>query len=317
MVNHAKQLTEKEILFRKFNEKLRMLDKSIGNDIICPQCWRKYSIKSLKSELSTEHVAPLSTAKLIGENTYTTLTCKNCNNTYGSEYHSQLKKFLIFQLHQAGKYEKPIKGHITIPSADILPLKSNIVFTQNSTAIKVAGVPKANAPFVTQSHLSLWNKMSDNSEGGWSFNITFNYEFVPSIAWVAFLQVAYLMAYIQTNCYYASSKVGAELRKIINDRKAKEIGPCIILPSIIGIGGKPWIARINEPTQLKCLWVKVAGNIVILPLIEDNNMSCYREWQKISEQTQFGLKPPEMHMKMTFSSQEDLLAAQQCVTLTP
>jgi len=305
----------KETLFSSLNEQLQILDASIGDNIRCPLCWNLFGPSALQSELSVEHVSPTATAKLIKESQLTTLTCNQCNHNYGSQYHSHLKKFLVFQLHQAGKYDKPIPGTIVPSERDLVPLKSNIIFTPKD--IKVIGVPKANAVSTTQSHVSTWDLLSKSNANGWSFTVEFDYGCILSAAWLAYLQVAYLMVYVLTECHYAFTKAGVEIRNGLIQGNIKEIGPCVITPNKIGVGGKPWIAKIVEPANLRCLWVKIAGNIVIMPFPDDDKLSCYKEWQKISDQTHFGLRPHKTHLKITFHSREDALAAQQCIVLSP
>jgi phage FluMu protein Com len=88
--------SKKEILFNLLNEKLRMLDASTGGNIRCPLCWKLFASSASQAELSVEHIPPTAAARLIKELPLTTLTCKQCNHTYGSKYHSQLKKYLEF-----------------------------------------------------------------------------------------------------------------------------------------------------------------------------------------------------------------------------
>ncbi len=113
MFEEGHRPNKKELLFKLINERFRKLDASIGRDIRCPLCWEMFAPETIKSQLSVEHVPPTATANLIGESKCKTLTCIKCNNTYGSKYHSALKRFLIFQLHQSGKYDgwlRPITG---------------------------------------------------------------------------------------------------------------------------------------------------------------------------------------------------------------
>ncbi len=292
------------------NEKLRALDASTGDNIRCPLCWELFPPSALRSELSIEHVPPTAAARLIKELSLTTLTCKKCNHTYGSQYHSHFKKFLVFQLHQTGKYDKPIPGTITPSDSEFVPMKSNIVLTPKD--IKIVGVPKANAPTTTENHISAWDSVAKNDISDWRFSVSLDYGFVQTIAWFAYLQVAYLVAYILTDCHYAFTRAGAEIRNILTQGNIDKIGPCVITPPKIGIGDKPWIAKIYEPNHLKCLWVKVGGNIVILPIPDDDKLSCYREWQNISEQTHLGLRPHQTRLKITCRS-EDALVALQCL----
>lgn len=309
-------IDEREHLFHKINPQLRKWDSNIGDKIYCPLCWQQFEFESLHSFLSIEHVPPSSVIKLIDEKYYITLTCKKCNHEYGSKYHSQLNKFLICQLHQNGKYDQPIKGEISIPSAGLVPLKSNISLTTKDIKIKMAGVPKANAPSLTQGYISFLNETTNKSNIDWSFNVTLNYGFVLSTAWSAYIQVAYLLVYILTGGYYAFTKAGREIRERLICGEINKIGPCVVIPSVIVVGGKPWVARIVEPLELRCLWVKIAGNIVIMPFPEDDKLLCYSAWQRVSKQTNFGLSPENVHLKINFHTVEDALEANKCVKLS-
>ncbi len=315
MTANNQKLNKNEILFRQLNSQLRMLDASVGNNIRCPLCWELFTPNDLQSELSVEHVPPVATARLIKEKPFKTLTCKQCNHKYGSQYHSHLNKFLIYQLHQGGKYDKPIRGTIATPDNKLVPLNSNIVLTPKD--LKVVGVPKANAPLSTRNHISVWNKIANSGTTGWSFSVTLNYGCSLPVAWSAYLQVAYLMIYILTGCHYAFTKVGMELRRLIIENTISELGCCIITPPTIGVGGTPWIAEVTEPDNLKCLWIKVAGNIVILPLPNDSKLSCYKAWQSVSEQNNFGLSPRKTHLQLVFQSEQNAAEAQQCIQLSP
>jgi len=194
------------------------------------------------------------------------------------------------------------------------PLHSNIVLTPGH--VSVVGASKANPPFVTQEHTSAWNEIAHKQATGWSFRVTISYGFKLPIAWAAYLQTAYLLAYVVTDCSYVFTKAGIELRRLLTDKKTEEIGTCIITPPTIGVGGKPWIAEVVKPTNLRCLWAKVAGNVVILPLPDDDKLTCYKAWQQVSQQTAFGLSP-KTDFRIIFQSEEDALEAQRCITISP
>lgn len=306
---HDKKIT----IFHELNNKLRRLDATIGSDIKCPFCWQSFNLNDLSS-LTIEHVPPVAAAKLINEEPLRTLTCKGCNNTYGTKYQRDIKHFLICQLHQHGKYDKPIRGIISMPDGNLAPLRSNIVLTRDK--ISVVGVPKANAPFVTREHISAWNETANKKVAGWRFSVTLDYGFKSTLAWSAYLHAAYLLAFILTNCHYAFTKAGVELRRLLTQGKTEQVGPCIITPPTIGLGGRIWIAEVSEPDKLKCLWLKVLGNIVILPLPDDGKLSCYKAWQKVSQHTIFGLLPRKTRLQILFQSKEDALDAQKCIGLS-
>lgn len=310
MQTQNRKYDKKKTLFNRLNAKLIGLDPSIGPNVKCPLCWQSFSLDSL----SLEHVPPVSTARLIGEETVKTLTCSKCNNTFGTENQNDLKHFLIYQLHQHGKYDRPIRGTITVPSADIPALHSNIVLTPSK--VSVIGVPKANPSYVTQEHIKTWNDIAEKQTTEWDVTVTVNYGFKLPVAWTAYLQSAYLLAYVLTNCDYAFRKAGKELRQLLSDKKTEQIGPCVILPQIVGVGGKLWMAQVIEPADLRCLLAKVAGNIVILPLPDDDKLLCYKAWQRVCQQTNFGLSPSTISFRIRFRSNEDALEAQKCIKLS-
>ena len=298
-----------EYLFDLTNQQQQRWDPTIGHDVRCPLCWRRFGRGDL-SDLSIEHVPPSAAAKLIGEKALKTLTCRDCNNAYGSKYQKDLTNFLRSQLHQHGKYDGAIRGSIKAPDTGI-PLKSNIVWTPGS--VLVTGVPRANDPVTTQQHVSVWDEIANSGASGWSFTVTLNYQFRPPLVWSGYLEVAYLAAYVLTECAYPFTKAGAEIRRLITSGDSSQIGPCLITPQVVGVGGKPWSARVAKPDDLQCLWVKIAGNIVILPPPSDDGLSCYRAWQELSEQRHFALSPGRMELSLSFGTQDDLVEARGCL----
>jgi hypothetical protein len=306
---------KRESIFHELNIQLLKWEPDIGENIHCPLCWQMFNIKSLDSLLSIEHIPPSSVVKLINEDYYTTLTCKRCNHTFGSKYHSQLKKFLIFQLNQVGKYDRPIKGKISYPNSSN-PMKSNIIFKTQDKKVDIVGVRKANAPLVIQDYVNGWKDIYVRKKTDWSYTVTLNYECVPSVVWSAYIQVAYLFVYVLTGCHYAFTKAGKTIREKLVCGDISKMGPAVINPSVVGIGGKPWVARVENPVNLRCFLVKIAGNIVILPFPNDEQLSCYSEWQKVSKQIYFGLSPDNVLLDFSFFSAEDVIEAKKCIKLT-
>ncbi|MDV2988842.1 MAG: hypothetical protein P3T54_01595 [Dehalogenimonas sp.] len=298
-------------LFYETSKQLSSVVDKTKDAIICPLCGTSFGFESLNKDLSIEHVPPRATARLIGERSLTTITCARCNNHYGSELQGHLKAFLIFQLHQSGKYEKPLRGTMQMQDPSLVPLRANIVFTQDK--VQVVGVPKANNIQDTQKHSQALNDLVHSQTKDWQFNVTLNYGFVLSKAWQALLHSAYLAAHIISGCSYAFTPAGTKLRELIAKDETAQLGPCVIVPQTIGVGGNQWIARINMPLDLRSLWVKVAGNIVILPMPSDDGLQCYNAWQRVSSITNFGLSPRIENLNITFFSERDGLEAQKCL----
>lgn len=252
---------------------------------------------------------PKSVAKLTGEKCLTILTCKRCNSRMGTKCQNDLKRFLIHQLHTYGKYDKAIPGMVAFEKAP--PLRSNIIWIPQR--IQMIGVPKANNPEYVQREIGILDQLVEQKSTNWKFTVELNYGYkLPAVS-LACLHAAYLVATISTGYHYAYSKAGEQLRKLLSGNTQNMSQTCLIEPLEIGVGGKPWIAEITSPTELRCLWVKVAGNIVILPLPDDEGLSCYQAWQQVCDKTHFGMQPRKLSFRASFPSKEDAQEAANCL----
>ena len=302
--------TARERLFHDLNAKLTKLDASLGSDIACPICFRRFGLDSLKVEkMSEDHVPPKAVSRLIGEECLHTLVCTRCNNTAGSRLQNDLKQFIRAQLHAYGKYSDPLPGTMTIEGG--LPMQCNITWTPGQVLIK--GVRKANNPSTIKQHLSAFEAYSHGQASNLKFDMTINYGCKLAKARSAYLHTAYLAAFILTECSYPFTKAGAQLRILPATGETHLLGPCLIEPQVVGVGGKPWIAAITQPAELRCIWVKVAGNIVILPDAGDDELLCYKEWQRVCQDTPFGLKPQGVAFRANFLRKEDAVEAAKCL----
>lgn len=304
----ADNLRRKQRLFKYINAKQGRFNNNIGNNIYCPVCWQQFGLKAIESELSIEHVPPTSSAKLINEKCLVTLTCNKCNHTFGADYQNDLKHFLIHQLWQSDKYNGEIPGEITLPGSRAL--KCNIIW--NSKEIKIIGVRKANNPTVVKEHESILNELAITNVQDWKFRLDGNLGYKRENVWNAYLHAAYLVAYIRTGGMYAFTRAGEMLRKYINEKNGSNLGACTIPSQVLGVAGYPWIAQIEETAPLRCLWIKVAGNIVVLPRPDNVALlSLFQAWQQECKVTDFGLVPNNIHLKVTFFTEGDLFEARK------
>jgi len=310
---HARKypVDKKQRLFKSINTKQLKFDPSIGENIYCPVCWEQFEPASIESQLSIEHVPPASAAKLIGEKSFETLTCTQCNNAYGTKYQNDLKHFLIHQLWQSGKYDGKIPGEVTIPGSSAL--KCNIIW--NRKGIQIIGVPKANNPLTIERHMSILNRLVETEISDWEVHLKGNLGYRRANAHNAYLHAAYLMVNIRTGCMYSFSSAGMALRKLFVEKSSSQLGACTLPTEIIGIGSTPWVARVEEPSNLRCIWVKVAGNIVVLSQPDNIDLTTlYKAWQQVSKSTDFGLLPRgNIRFKLTFYTKEDLFEAKKCL----
>jgi len=286
-------------------------DSFIGENIYCPICWNQFEPADIESRLSVEHVPSTSSAKLIGEKSFETLTCKQCNNAYGSKYQKDLKHFLIHQLWQAGKFDGKIPGKVTIPGSSAL--NCNIIW--NKKGIQIIGVPKANNPLIIDSHMSMLNKLVEKGTSDWSFHLEENLGYNRTNVYNAYLHAAYLMVNIRTGSMYSFSNAGTTFRKLFLERNCSQLGACVIPTEILGVKSTSWTAEIEEPNDLRCLWIKVAGNIVIFPQPDNTQFTAlYNAWQQVSKSTDFGLLPKgNIHLRLKFYTEKDLFEAKMCL----
>lgn len=301
--------TERKVLFNKMNSYLRNLEPALGERIRCPLCGKIFGIDSIESDLTLEHIPPRKTAKLIGEITLKTLTCKTCNNKFGTKYQDDMKKFVINQLHWVYKYNGAIKGNFKLNKEGEKPIYANILWDKKSTKINI--VEKANSPNEIKLLHDKLKKMSEGEWDGTEFSVNINYGHKKNLAWAGFLHSAYLAINVMSNGKYGYTNVGKELVKMMLIGKTDNLLPCVIVPQVIGVGGRPWFGWISEPEKLRCYLVKIAGNLVILPLEQDIN-SCYIAWKSTSTISELGLVP-NAKLTMHFRSKEDVLEARKII----
>jgi len=299
----------KQRLFKSINSKQMKFDPSIGEDIYCPICWKKFRPISIDSQLSIEHVPPTSAAKLTGEKCFKTLTCKQCNNAHGTKYQNDLKHFLIHQLWQSGNYDGKIPGKVTIPGASAL--NCNIIW--NKRRIEITGVPRANNPLIVEEHKHILNRLVETEASDWNVHLEGDFGCRRTNVYYAYLHIAYLMVSIRTNWMYSFSPAGKALRELSVEKNYSQLGACVIPIREIVADGLSWVARVEEPSNLRCLWVKVAGSIVILPQPYNDELTALHEaWQMASNLTDFGLLPRnDIRFKLTFHTREELFKAKK------
>jgi uncharacterized C2H2 Zn-finger protein len=296
-------------LFKEMNNYLKELEPDLGENIRCPLCGKIFGIDSIESELTLEHIPPRKTAKLISEITLKTLTCKKCNNTFGTKYQDDMKKYVINQLHWVYKYNRTIPGNFRLNKTGEKPINANILWDAKTTKISI--VEKANSPDEIKLLHDKLKKMSEGEWEGTEFSVNLNYGYKRQLAWAGFLHSAYLALNVMSNGQYGYSDAGKELLKMLLLGETDHLLPCVIVPQVIGVGGRPWFGWISEPEQLKCYLVKIAGNLVILPLEQDIT-SCYKAWKNTSTISELGLVP-NTKFRMHFRSTEDALEARKII----
>ena len=303
---------DKKRLFKQINACMLRYDTFLGENIFCPVCWQKFSQADIESNLSIEHVASTSASKLVKEKNLFTLTCKNCNNTYGTRYQNDLKHFLIHQLWEQGKYDGQFSAEVSIEGSP--PLICNLEWNpkDENKPIKIIGVPKANNKLISEEHVKILENYVGTQGRGPHFNFNFNFGYKQMNIWSAYIHLAYLTACIKTEYLYAFSNAGRLIRQLLERNTFSTIGWCIIPPQIVDIESWPWLAIVRNPNELSCLWVKVAGNIVIMPNSDTEDIATlYKNWQEVSDITNFGISPKNVPLSLSFFTRQDIIEAKK------
>ena len=206
--------------FQELNKQCLILEPALGNDIRCPVCWQRLGPCSFQEKrISKEHVPPTKVAKLVGERPLVTLTCEECNNGFGTKYQDDLKRFVIHQLQNYGKYDKPIRGQVAIENNE--PMSADITLTSKSRKIAVAQAPKANDPRNIQKNMDALNYLGEKGITDWHCTVKGNYGYRLPAVQLAYLHAAYLLATTRTECYYAYSEAGEQVRGLFSDNNKR------------------------------------------------------------------------------------------------
>jgi hypothetical protein len=299
-------------IFNQINASMLKFDPSLGASIYCPVCWHKFAPNDIESKLSLEHVPSTSASKLIKEKSLFTLTCKNCNNSYGTKYQNDLKHFLIHQLWERGKFDGQIPIEVSIEGSS--PLICNLIWNpiDINKKIEIIGVPKANNPLIIKEHQKLLEKYVETQVQDWKIEFNGNLGYKRINIWTAYIHLAYLVACIRSEYMYAFSEAGKLIRQLLAENIDSQFGWPIIPSQVVDAESWLWLAIVNKPKELSCAWIKVAWNIVILPNPETKDvLTLYKNWREISKDTSFGISPDAILFNLSFLTNQDLNEAKK------
>ena len=254
-----------------------------ADQIRCPICWGLFDVRSM----SREHVPPQSVKTLVGEEFVPDLlTCAQCNNDAGSSGQDDLKLLVTQQHWSKGAYLGELPA--TLSHNDV-SLKVNVSMS-SAGGIHIVGVPKAN-------DLGRVEASATGFPDAETFALTFSFHRSERAAW-ALLHSAYHMLVAKTNYLYAYSRAGTEFRSLLSE-KEEDVGglqnyclPTRTAPAL----GPAGLVVLEKSKTLKCYLVKIAGQLVPMPLPNDG-INLFRRWWRRSSvdyplgRTQFVLRP--------------------------
>lgn len=190
-----------ETLLTRYEADLMRFVKGTERGFLCPICLRFYSRSEDHTEnISIEHIVP---SALGG--TATTLTCRQCNNTAGS----QLESHLIQRVQVEGGM-KPIDARVEFCGTAFRAE----VHLPNSTghAIELAGIQKQSDP---REIAKFGNLLSEGIWDGQNLKLDLELGYAPLRSLAALVRSAYLLMFRLFGYRYVFDRSAAVIRQSI------------------------------------------------------------------------------------------------------
>jgi hypothetical protein len=224
----------KKGLFDLYSKSLNINSNIEMELFLCPICHRLFSWEG-NDLLTIEHVVP---KKLGG--TMKTLTCKKCNNEYGSELISKLKFNL--DMEDKVKNKKPFDAKMTIDGKSVVV--DYIIGEKHELITQVHRSNPASIEHITSrfSSTNLPPKIS----------LKFNVGYKKETEQLAVLLICYLALFRHFGYFYALSPWGLQTRDVIVNREtSSDLLKMSASPNAIINDGRPGIVICREPNEFK------------------------------------------------------------------
>jgi hypothetical protein len=216
----------------------------------CPLCLRllpEEAIDLEPPELTEEHII----AGELGGN-MTTLTCRRCNNTHGSEIDAHLIQMMRSRDSIEGLSDRPFRGRIEIAGMTVptdIDWKASVGQT-TTFALR---------PFKPAVHEAIRSEMMGGRVK--TLNVTLSFDFIPGRTNIALLRIAYLAMFRALGYRYILSPSVSVIRNVIN---SFEMCPLEVAHFVGQIGGEP--QRSGKQIQLIPIRDGIAI-LVVIPLV--------------------------------------------------
>jgi len=278
----------KEELFNKYSNNLKDILSFFPNikfkkaDIyVCPLCKRSFERSSLKhnskTPLTLEHILPRSVG---GKETV--LTCKQCNNSHGSIFDSQLKKML--ETKKFGDKTPGASKNASFMINNSIPTNGRIFFNREGKANFLFKPERTNPKF----HNAIENIFKSEQL---KFDVNFTIQtFDKNKFDLALLRTAYLKAFKELGYAFIYSVNSDKLRNLImnyNNEESKFEGVYTnsIFPNTLDL------YYFKKPPNLKGYLVTISiksGNLtevygVVLPGADEIGAEIYSELSRMKD----------------------------------
>lgn len=264
------KLNYKKRLFDIYSKSLA-LNSNLSQVFLCPLCHRIFPWESHKL-LTIEHVIP----EALG-GSLKTLTCKKCNNDYGSKLISKLK--FNFDIEDKVANKKPLDAKMTIDGKSV-----SVDFTIGEKHEIATQVHRSNPKNVE--HIS--NRFS-NSDSLPTFNLKFVVGYKKETEQLAILLICYLMLFRQFGYFYALNSWGLATRNVIVEQNQEsDLLRMSLTADALVNESKSSISICRSPTEFKDF------TIVQIQLESDTFAKTYIKVLPSFPSAQFN---PEFHLR--------------------
>lgn len=190
-----------ETLFARYEADLRRLRLNAKGGFVCPICLNYFArAVNLAEYVSVEHIIPKTLAGRV-----TTLTCRRCNNTAGTE----LESHLVQRVRLEGR-TKPFTAGVEFSGTSF---RAEVHLPESANdALKMYGIPKQSDPREIDQFTKL---LSDGVWDGQTLKLNLEGGYVPARSDAALVRSAYLLMFRLFGYRYIYDKSAAYIRKMI------------------------------------------------------------------------------------------------------
>jgi uncharacterized protein YbaR (Trm112 family) len=203
--NMRRKLLQHSRLFAELSTELTKVKPNLFDVVCCPLCLREFRLEAIK-DLSQEHFV---SSKLGG--TGSTLTCRLCNNTGGTEFERHLVSAMKALDGFAGEdmLAARWRNDKGLVSANVRGPRGPLGSKEGPTTISIVG--QASNPAAIAAARSQFF-------GGATVTLNFNFDFIPERYWKAALRAAYLTAFEVYGYKYVFSAGAIQVRDVLDGR---------------------------------------------------------------------------------------------------
>lgn len=293
MGKHRQKLIE--LLFDEYVKSLNAVYAESQSIFICPICMRPFNRKAINDKkVSIEHIPPKAIRSSVK-----TITCTECNNNIGAKLQSHMNNYVREKELLAGRVLEPIPAIVEMNGH-----KFDTRITENKGMGKWTGVSRVSQlpPDMQIGNLA--------KHVGKQAVISLKIPWSKDIVDAAYLHSAYLALFSLLGYPYIMQPFLEPIRKKINDYSIKaDISHRLLTPKLLaskffldprdrGVE----IALIWKNLDVSCLGAIIAGEMVIMPFINEHYKDIYLEFSAylsnldkgIKKKLPFGITPLEI-----------------------